>query len=76
MLEDFESTIVIIIIIFLILSSICALLHYRKKAKLRTPHYTTNVITSQTRPLIFYHVPLSSIEEAPPPPYDLVVGNY
>jgi ABC-type glycerol-3-phosphate transport system permease component len=74
-LKDFELIIVIIMFLVFIICSLCALSHYRTQTKVRNRRYTTNVITSQTRPLTVYHVPLVSIEEEPPS-YDQVVGNY
>jgi uncharacterized protein YpmB len=75
MRKDFEIIIVISVFFIVIICSIYVRFHCREKAKLRNRRYSMNVITSQTRPLTVYHVPLYSIEEAPPS-YDQVVGNY
>jgi hypothetical protein len=71
----FELGVGIILWIIVLVLMICAGLHQRQKAKERIRRYTANIITSQTRPLIIYHVPVSSIQETTPSAYDQVVGN-
>jgi hypothetical protein len=74
--ENLRITIGIICFFMLLMCSIGArFYHQRRLEKARVHCYTPNIITSQTRPLIIYHVPISSMQETPPPSYDRVVNN-
>ncbi len=71
----FRLGVTIILWIIIMVLMICARLYRRQKAKERIQRYTANIITSQTRPLIIYHVPLPSIQETTPSAYYQVAGN-
>jgi hypothetical protein len=76
MTQDDEKIVVgIIAWIICIACGIGFRLYQCEQAKKRLRPYATNAITSQTRPLIIYHVPVSLIQEESPPSYNQVVAN-
>jgi hypothetical protein len=61
---DVKLIIKIILWIIIIVGSMCFRLYKQHQARMLLHPNITNEITSQTRPLIIYHVPIHSIQES------------
>lgn len=74
-LEEIRIISGFIIVFGVLICSICARVYSQRQAKERIRRYRTNIITSQTRPLIIYHVPISWHQEPPPSYAQSIVSN-
>ncbi len=69
---------IIIWITFLVAFIVCQIrfrLYKQRQARERIQRNVTNLISSQARPLIIYHLPVSPIQESAPPSYEQAVRN-
>jgi heme/copper-type cytochrome/quinol oxidase subunit 2 len=74
MVEKDEKLIIgFILWIVLVISNICYRCYRKRQTNERIHHPVTHLTSSQIRPLIIYHLPISSIQEPPPPSYDQVM---
>ena len=73
--NDIMIVIVVIFWVIVFIFSIYCRIYQQRQGRERVHRHISNVITSQTRPLIIYHVAVPSNQESLPPCYDQVISN-
>jgi hypothetical protein len=73
LLYEYIITIIIVVLsgVVLLVASLCYRINRRQPIGAHIGH----VITSQTRPLVFYYVPTTFNQESLPPSYDQVISS-